>query len=354
MNTTALPRTLNRDAATGAFQIPADGWLQLVPLGEIAAPMEISRGGKTEEVEIRQIVSAQTVNRLVAEFKAEAAKPNFPGLLVDFDHFSNDPEKTSRAAGWIEEVAARDDGLWGRVRFSASGKAAVEGGDFRLFSPVLGFPPRSYKAGEVVEPAVLLRGALTNDPRYKGMVPVSHRDTPSPSQPMNKELVIALLAALGQTVAADASPEAFDAAIKSATEKAGGMKNEHAQTMSRVTQLEKDLVESDLDKAGLQGTARDAARPILTKNRAEGLAFIAALGAGKAAGDDYAVTHNRGTARAPAAGADQTAEEKAAEVRAAKVSCRAREIRKAKPGVSLADSYSTAEAEISAEEAAKK
>jgi phage I-like protein len=343
MNLTAVPHTLNRETPAAAFAIPTDGWMQLVPLGRINAPLELERSGKIEEVQIIQEVTASTVNRLADAFAAQAAKPNFPGLLVDFDHFSNDTDKSSRAAAWIEEVAARADGLWGRVRFSASGKAAVEGGDYRLFSPVLGFTPRAYQAGEIVEPSVLLRGALTNDPRYKGMIPVSNRQTPFPSTPMKKELVIQLLAALGQTVAADAAPEAFDAALTSAITTAEANKTEMASTASRLTTLEGQLVESDLDKSGLQGEARTAAKAVLTKNRAEGLALIAALAKPDSG---YAVTHNRTRATPPNADKSADVAAQAAEVHAAKVSCRAREIRAAKPGITLADSYATAEAEL--------
>jgi hypothetical protein len=78
---------------------------------------------------------------MAARFKADAAVPNFAGLLVDFDHFSLDDRARSEAAGWImgleyrgpraeggnlkpesEKIAAGDSashienhkGLWGR------------------------------------------------------------------------------------------------------------------------------------------------------------------------------------------------------------------------------------------------
>lgn len=306
MNTTSLPVTLNR-AGDAAFALPSDGWVQLAPYGEVAAPMRLPSGG---EVTITQVLNRAAAEVIAAKFRETSAQPNFPGMLVDFDHFSHDEDKGTRAAGWIEQVEARDDGLWGRVKFSASGKAALEGGDYRLFSPVLGFAPRDYAAGEKVAPVVLLRGALTNDPRFKGMVPVSNRDSLSAQENQNNhsttmDYKAKLLALLG--LAATATDAEIESALTPATENmAAGKKLPEVQ--NRVTALEKQLVEHDLDKAGLQGEARTAAAVLLTKNRDEGLAFIAALGK---QGSGYAPVHNRDGKRPPgqsAATADKAAQ----------------------------------------------
>jgi phage I-like protein len=298
MNTTSLPITLNR-GTDAAFALPADGWVQLAPYGEVAAPMRLPGG---EEVTITQVLNRETAEVIAAKFRATAAQPNFPGMLVDFDHFSHDEDKGTRAAGWIEEVEARDDGLWGRVKFSASGKTALEGGDYRLFSPVLGFAPRDYKEGERVAPVVLLRGALTNDPRFKGMLPVSNRDqslSASENQTTHNATTMdykaKLLAILG--LAATATDAEIESALTPATENMAAGK-QLPEVKNRVTALEKQLVEHDLDKAGLQGEARTAATTLLTKNRDEGLAFIAALGK---QGSGYTPVHNREGKRAPAA-----------------------------------------------------
>ena len=163
-----------------------------------------------------------------------------------------------------------------------------------------------------------------------------------------KELLIKLLAALGTTVPADAKDDAFaglvDTAITSAT-KNKAEADKMPETLSRIGTLEAELVEHDLDKAKLQGKAREAAKSMLTKNRVEGLAFITALGSD---GSGYAVTHNRGTAKTPNAPKSDDATAQADEVRAAKISCRAREIRAAKPSTSLNDAYATAASEIDA------
>jgi phage I-like protein len=293
MNTTSLPITLNR-ASDAAFALPTDGWVQLAPYGELAAPMRLPGGG---EVTITQVLDRESAEVIAEKFRASAAQPNFPGMLVDFDHFSHDDDKSTRAAGWIEEVEARDDGLWGRVKFSASGRAALEGGDYRLFSPVLGFAPRDYREGEKVAPVVLLRGALTNDPRFKGMLPIANRDQSLSAQENQNNTTMdykaKLLALLG--LAATATDAEIESALTPATDNMAAGK-QLPEVKNRLVALEKQLVEHDLDKAGLQGEARTAATALLTKNRDEGLAFIAALGK---QGSGYAPVHNRDGKRPP-------------------------------------------------------
>jgi hypothetical protein len=95
---------------------------------------------------------------------------------VDFDHFSLDTDKSSEAAGWITELESRDTGLWARVRWSDAGLAAVQGGRFRLMSPV--FPPPSAcedLGGGKIRPHVLVSVALTNEPNIKGGCPLANR-----------------------------------------------------------------------------------------------------------------------------------------------------------------------------------
>lgn len=292
MNVTSVPFVLNRG---GDFKIPSDGWIQLVPIGRVKAPLQVP--DSREEIEVLQVVDRTDAESLAAKFRDQAAAPNFPGLLIDFDHFSHDKDKSTRAAGWIEEAQARDDGLWGRVRFSSTGAASVEGGDYRLFSPVLGYEPRAYKAGEEVRPQILLRGALTNDPRFKGMIPLSNRqESPAASKNTNttmdyKSVLIGLLG-----LAAAATDADIQAALDGKKTESENRKAELLAAQNRAATAEASLIEHDLDKAGLQGEARNAAKALLVKNRTEGLAFIVAIGKPESG---YQVTHNRGAATPP-------------------------------------------------------
>jgi len=175
---------LNRES----FEMPADGWYQIAPVGEFP------HGGAG----VVQVVDRVACESMVAAFCTDAMKPNFAGLLIDFDHFSLDEKLKSEAAGWITALEARfltadcrpqtvdaynaeytekNAGLWGKIRWSDLGEACVKGGRYRFISPVWSRADCLDLGDGRVRPVRLLNAALTNDPNLKGMVPLSNRKT---------------------------------------------------------------------------------------------------------------------------------------------------------------------------------
>jgi phage I-like protein len=150
---------LNRD-----FKMPDDGWYQLAPLGEFAHAV----------AGVIQVVDTEACVAMVARFNADAAVPNFAGLLVDFDHFSLDAQARSEAAGWIVDLASRDTGLWANIRWSDVGEEAVKGGRYRFLSPVWARSDCVDLGNGRVRPVRLLNAAVTNDPNLKGLVPLAN------------------------------------------------------------------------------------------------------------------------------------------------------------------------------------
>jgi hypothetical protein len=150
------------------FVLAGDGWVQVTPCGEYP-----HKGAG-----VTQVIDRASCDAMVSDFNARKAAENFPGVLVDFDHFSLDTDKPSEAAGWISELEARDDGLWARVRWSDAGLSAVTGGRYRLLSPVFRHPGGTEDLGEGrVRPVVLESVALTNEPNIKGGRPIANRGT---------------------------------------------------------------------------------------------------------------------------------------------------------------------------------
>ena len=148
------------------FVLATDGWAHITPCGEFP---HAGAG-------VVQVIDRATCDAIAEEFNARKAGANFPGILVDFDHFSLDTAQSSEAAGWIAELESRDTGLWARVRWSDAGLAAVQGGRFRLMSPV--FPPPSAcedLGGGKIRPRTLVSVALTNEPNIKGGRPLANR-----------------------------------------------------------------------------------------------------------------------------------------------------------------------------------
>lgn len=148
------------------FKLPADGWFHIVPLGEYPV-----RSGDRELI---QVVDRQGAQAMVANFNRSRQQPNFTGLLVDYDHFSDDLDKSIEAAGWLEEIENRASGVWGRIAFSDSGRAAIEGGRYRHVSPVFSMETCDKLGNNRLRPTQLVKVAVTNDPNMKGMVPLSN------------------------------------------------------------------------------------------------------------------------------------------------------------------------------------
>jgi phage I-like protein len=157
----------NRDES-GAFQLPPDHWYHLAPKGEFPHP----------DSGLVQIIDDTALAAMASRFDEESKRPNFPGLLVDFDHFSYDPEKSSTAAGWITALEPRDDGLWGQIRWSDEGQSALEKGRFRLISPTWLARDVEPLGNQRIRPLRLDTAGLTNHPNLRGMAPLSNRHAP--------------------------------------------------------------------------------------------------------------------------------------------------------------------------------
>ncbi|MCX6903479.1 MAG: hypothetical protein NTW03_08380, partial [Verrucomicrobia bacterium] len=172
---------LNRD-----FQHPADGWYMIEPRGE----------HPNAAAGIVQVIDEQAVQNIVSDFNAAATAPNFPGMLVDHEHFSHDQDKETRAFGWLNKLQARPDGIYGQIRWTDTGRAAVDGGDYRFFSTeyagtdlvpiqsadssadsrVRANRTDAYTAVHApVRPMRLAGLTLTNKPNNKGGKPITNR-----------------------------------------------------------------------------------------------------------------------------------------------------------------------------------
>jgi len=87
------------------------------------------------------------------------------GMLIDENHSTDKIGQQggeAPARGWIKELQARADGIWGRVDWNASGRALLADRAYRGISPVFFHT----KAGEVLQ---ILRASLTNVPNIKNL-----------------------------------------------------------------------------------------------------------------------------------------------------------------------------------------
>lgn len=124
---TRFDPTRTRDIALQAMALPPAGealaeWLPLVPLGRI-----VGRDG-------REFVLDEP-DQVVAHFSAQR-KP----IVFDYEHGSELLAKGGHeapASGWVEELAVRDDAIWGRVEWTERARAAIQSREYRYYSPGL-------------------------------------------------------------------------------------------------------------------------------------------------------------------------------------------------------------------------
>lgn len=188
-------RGMNRFAALAIAlaATAASGWVQILPAGSI-----VPRDG-------RGPFSAGDRSRLDAILSATKAWLRATEMPIDYEHQtlrSADNGRPAPASGWVKEFEVRDDGLWGRVEWTAAAAAAIQAGEYRYLSPVIGLD----KDGNVV---LVKMAALTNTPAtdLAEVEALAARAHPEPKEnPMEK-----ILKALG--LAADASEDTALTAI---------------------------------------------------------------------------------------------------------------------------------------------
>ncbi len=125
-------------------------WVHLLPTEKGAVQTQDARGPY-------HVVDADAI--IAASF-AEQAK-----LQIDENHSEDlraGKGEPSPARGWITEMQARADGIWGKVEWTAAGRALVADKAYRAMSPVI-----LHDAGKKI--ASILRASLVNRPNFRGL-----------------------------------------------------------------------------------------------------------------------------------------------------------------------------------------
>ena len=194
-------------------------WVQLAPLGQFQG-----RDGRGPYA-IADREAAEAVIHASLRFHGEA------DIVIDYDHQSDFAAiqgvgGTAPAAGWITELQARNDGLWGRVEWTEVAAAKLRTREYRYLSPVFTFDKTT---GAV---AMVLRAGLTNKPNLH-LKAVASADMST----MNTNHLVELRSILGLTDAAgmDAVVEAVRATASKAVNAYDPAKHVPIETLEKVT-----------------------------------------------------------------------------------------------------------------------
>lgn len=322
---------LNRE-----FQHPSDGWYQVEALGK----------HPNRAAGIVQVIDKEAAQRIVNRFNTDAAAGQLrhgSEMLIDHEHFSDQPDQETRAYGWLQELQNRDDGIYGRIRWTSTGKAAVDGGDYRFFSTeytpadlqVLNKASGPGVGNKLVRPVRLAGLTLTNMNNNRGQKPITNResicaDTSVPADSKHQQKVVnkkmkTVCTLLG--LSAEADEASVHAAVSKLLNRADILPADLITLKNRATTLESEnqtLLAEQLDGILAEHKITDAKvvnrlKPVLTplKNREERLTCLADFGF-KIGGAPAPATAaaparilNRGTGNTPSeesvAGADDQA-----------------------------------------------
>lgn len=260
------------------FEMPADGYVHLMPYGEFPH----KRAG------VIQVLDEVAADSIVKSFDTLKNSKGFSGMLVDKDHYSDLDEYTQKklkgmgvalpsdAAGWIQDVQKRPNGIWAKIDFSNSGKESIDGGDYRFLSPVFPLATLENLGGGRVRPRSIGKAGLTNEPNLVGISALTNRvggagligpvcvleGLANNQQEINTMDYKAILCGM-----LGIDPASDDAAIQTALD---GMKNAKDKA-----QAEKDM--TDLEKEGCAIANRAEVMPALIANRELTLKAIRAI-----------------------------------------------------------------------------
>ncbi|RXF75074.1 phage protease [Hansschlegelia zhihuaiae] len=171
----ALCAALPLPAAGDAAHPKAPEFIHLVPAGDVAT------------VDGRGPYRMPDAAKVAASFVSGSRLPICENHAIDYAAPKGGP---SPARGWIVGLQARDDGLWGKVEWTAAGARLVTSKAYREISPAL----VHRKDGEVVGVA---RASLVNMANLRGLVALHSQ------QGHSMDLLPQLRQALGLAESAD-------------------------------------------------------------------------------------------------------------------------------------------------------
>ena len=186
--------------APGAEQ-PLPEWIHLMPMGEWlghpSGPM---------------VVDAVAAAQVVATFKRRGID-----LVIDYEHQTMNSQVNglpAPAAGWIDVLEVRTDGIWGHVReWTQQAQAYLRAREYRYLSPVFWMDWWDLTTGEYAGAAILCV-ALTNMP-FLGddLVPIVARPPTHTGAAMNWLAYLIPLLALPATATDEEAKAALEAKL---------------------------------------------------------------------------------------------------------------------------------------------
>jgi phage I-like protein len=186
----------------------------LPPPGEYPADGVVLHKGKPVKGAVF-VIDQAAYDTIIAKFRADAGRPDWPGVLVDREHCSLRRDQPSDAMAWAKDIRVDESGLWTRWDLTPPGKVAWDSKVLVSRSPVMDLEPLGNSR---FRPVSLESIAMTNTPHFDMLSTLAaaraaEEQTQQGDQPMKK-----LLALLGlpETATEDEAASALQAMIDKA------------------------------------------------------------------------------------------------------------------------------------------
>lgn len=179
----------------------APEWVHLLPTGAVGT------------FDGRGPYAMQSAEAVIAESLADPR-----GLVIDENHATDlaaPKGGEAPARGWIVEMQAREDGIWGRVEWTRAGEALVTDRAYRALSPVLAIDARDRTTILAIR-----RASLVNVPNLRGLTVLNQEKSMTLMERLIQSLGLPAGASEDDVVAA-IKPPATDTALQSAMTEIG-------------------------------------------------------------------------------------------------------------------------------------
>lgn len=188
-------------------------------------------------------------------FKAAAKNPEWPGVLVDEEHYSLDSSKSSAAMAWAKDIRQENDGsIWTRWEFTPKGRELWESKTLLNRSPAFACA----RNGKEYRPVELKSIAMTNTPHFSKLSTLAAARAAEVNKDKKGEIHMKkLMAELG--IAEDASEDAAVAACKALKEKASAAEKSAADAIAECRKMKCDaFIEANKAKIADEAACRAA------------------------------------------------------------------------------------------------
>ena len=242
----AACREFKSDAATNAT------WFQTFPpYGRYPVGGTIEKAADDAEF----VFDEAAAKAVMESFRNAAKDPQWPGILVDEEHYSLDRSKSSAAMAWAKDIRQEPDGsIWTRWEFTPKGRELWESKTLLNRSPVFACA----RSGKEYRPTALLSIGMTNTPHFRELSNLAAARAAEVNKNNKGEIHMKkLMAELG--LAEDASEDAAVAACKALKEKASAAEKSAADVVAECRKMKCDaFIEANKAKIADVAACREA------------------------------------------------------------------------------------------------